>query len=122
MRAVIADDDDDIRALVRIAASRAGVDVVADVADGASAWEAMESLSPDLAILDVAMPGMSGLELCRKARQHPALRDIRLVLLTAAAEAPARERGFAAGADEYLTKPFSPRDLVSAIAAQELSR
>ncbi|MGA0566016.1 response regulator transcription factor [Rathayibacter sp. KR2-224] len=122
MRAVIADDDDDIRTLVRIAAGRAGVDVIADVADGTSAWEAMESLTPDLAILDAAMPGMSGLELCRKARQHPVLRDIRLVLLTAAAEAPARERGLAAGADEYLTKPFSPRELVSAIAAQEFSR
>jgi DNA-binding response OmpR family regulator len=117
MRVVIADDDDDIRALVEIAVRRQGFDVVAEVADGAHAWAAIQTLRPDLAVLDWAMPGMSGLEVCRRTRSHPALHGIRLVLLTAAADRAAEERGRAAGADEYVIKPFTLPALAQAMVA-----
>jgi CheY-like chemotaxis protein len=65
---VIADDDADIRALVRISAVRAGLNVVSEAADGDEALAAIRLLTPDLAILDVTMPGMSGLEICRAVR------------------------------------------------------
>ena len=122
MKAVIADDDEDIRALVRIAAGKAGIEVVADVADGTDAWAAIESLRPDLAVLDHAMPGMTGIEVCRRTRQHASLDDVRLVLVTAAADGAARERGLAAGVDEYVTKPFTLRELTRIMSEQRAVR
>jgi len=117
MRVVIADDDDDIRALLEIAVRRQGFEVVAGVADGRQAWTAIQELRPDLVVLDLTMPGMSGLEVCRRTRSDPELRGIRLVLLTAAADAAAFERGLEAGADEYLTKPFTLPALAQVMVA-----
>ncbi len=115
-RAVIADDDADIRALVSIAVRRAGLEVVAEESDGVAALEAVRRLQPDLAILDVSMPAMSGLEVCRSVRAESSLDGVRLVLLSAGAEDRSRSIGLAAGADDYLIKPFSPKMLATALA------
>lgn len=115
-RAVIADDDADIRALVSIAVRRAGLEVVAEESDGVAALEAVRRLQPDLAILDVSMPAMSGLEVCRSVRAESSLDGVRLVLLSAGAEDRSRSIGLAAGADDYLIKPFSPKVLATALA------
>jgi DNA-binding response OmpR family regulator len=111
-RVVVADDDADIRALVTISAKKAGLEVVASVADGEQALRAITELRPDLAILDVAMPGLTGLEVCSQVRRSPDLADIPVLLLSAAVDEAARAAGRDAGATDYLAKPFSPRALV----------
>lgn len=110
---VIADDDIDIRALVRISVARAGLEVVADVADGAAALHAIRSFVPDLAILDVSMPEMSGIDVCTEVRKVPELHDVRILLLSASVDETAQSVGIEAGADYFLAKPFSPRELVA---------
>lgn len=110
-RVVIADDDPDIRALISIAVTRAGLDLVAVTDDGDAAWAALTEYRPDLAVLDVSMPGMTGLELCARARADEALADTRIVLLSAGVDDNAREAGRVAGATEFIAKPFSPREL-----------
>ena len=110
-RVMIADDDPDIRALVSIAVTRAGLDLVAVTEDGDAAWEALLEHRPDLAVLDVSMPGMTGLELCARARADDSLANTRIVLLTAGVDDNAREAGRIAGATDFIAKPFSPREL-----------
>ena len=85
-RVVIADDDPDIRALVSISVRKAGLELVAAAADGDQAWLALQEYHPDLAVLDVSMPGTTGLELCRLVRADPSLAGLRIVLLSAAAD------------------------------------
>ena len=113
---VIADDDADIRELVRISVTRAGYDVAADVDNGASALDAIREFVPDLAILDVAMPALTGVEVCREVRARDELSGVRILLLSAAADDTSRAIGLEAGATDYLTKPFSPRELVAMLA------
>ncbi|MFM9920085.1 response regulator transcription factor [Lacisediminihabitans sp. H27-G8] len=115
-RVVIADDDPDIRALVSIAVTRAGLDLVAVTEDGDAAWEALTELRPDLAVLDVSMPGMTGLELCARARADDSFADTRIVLLSAGVDDNAREAGRVAGATDFIAKPFSPRELGARLA------
>jgi DNA-binding response OmpR family regulator len=110
---VIADDDGDIRALVRISATRAGLDVVAEVEDGDAALAAIRLSIPDIAILDVAMPGLSGLDVCRLVRAESALDGVRILLLSASVDEPTITAGMNAGAADYLSKPFSPRELAA---------
>ncbi|NEM90571.1 response regulator [Galbitalea soli] len=110
-RVVIADDDSDIRTLVKISVARAGLDLVADLGDGESAFDAISRLVPDLAILDVSMPGMTGLQICRRVRERPELEGVRILLLSAAVDESAQNAGLDAGANGYLIKPFSPREL-----------
>ena len=112
---VIADDDADIRHLVGVAVRRAGAKIGASVADGAVAWQAIRDIEPDLVILDVAMPRMSGLQVCRSVRAHPGTAGTRVLLLSAAVHPTAIEAGLAAGADLYSLKPFSPRSLATQI-------
>ena len=114
---VIADDDADIRALVRISALRAGLNVVSEAADGDEALAAIRLLTPDLAILDVTMPGMSGLEICRAVRADSALDRVQILLVSAAADETSIAAGMRAGAADYLSKPFSPRELASRLSA-----
>ncbi|WP_248581001.1 response regulator [Nocardioides sp. InS609-2] len=113
-RIVVADDDVDIRELVEFKLSTLGHDIVA-VADGAAAIEACQAQRPDLAVLDVMMPGMSGLEAVRVIRNDPALADLPVILLTARAQETDVETGFESGADDYITKPFSPRELATRV-------
>lgn len=113
---VIADDDADIRELVAFKLRHAGHEVVA-VGDGTAAVEACDSERPDLVILDVMMPGMNGLDVARHIRADEALAGLAIILLTARAQESDIEQGFDAGADDYIVKPFSPRELASRVAA-----
>jgi two-component system response regulator MtrA len=115
-RILVADDDVDIRELVEFKLSTLGHDVVA-VADGAAAIAACQAERPDLAVLDVMMPGVSGLDAIRAIRADPALADLPVILLTARAQESDVETGFDSGADDYITKPFSPRELASRVQA-----
>ena len=115
-RILVADDDVDIRELVEFKLSPLGHDVVA-VADGAAAIDACQSERPDLAVLDVMMPGVSGLDAIRTIRADPVLSDLPVILLTARAQESDVETGFDSGADDYITKPFSPRELASRVEA-----
>ncbi len=113
---VIADDDADIRALIAIAVRRADLELVAEAADGDAAWAAIRAERPDLVVLDVSMPGMSGLEVARLVRADDAVAGIRIVLLSAAVDDQSRAAGLAAGADQFFAKPFSPRSLAAQLA------
>jgi two-component system response regulator MtrA len=111
---LIADDDEDILALVRATIERSGHEVMA-VADGAAALSAMSKRRPDLAVLDISMPELDGLELLRRLRADDETKDLPVILLTAQAQAADVERGFADGASAYVRKPFSPRDLATRV-------
>jgi DNA-binding response OmpR family regulator len=116
-RAIVADDDADIRALIAIAMRRAGVDIVADVPSGDQALLAVREFVPDFVILDVSMPGMTGLEVARELRADSAFNSVHIFLLSAGVSEAAMEAGIDAGADEYLIKPFSPRALAEQVSA-----
>ena len=111
---LVADDDEDILMLVRIRLERAGLRVVA-AHDGEDALRLARELKPLLAVLDLSMPKLGGLEVLGALREDGA--DTRVVLLTAKAQEADVERGYAAGADAYLTKPFSPAQLVARVQA-----
>ena len=115
-RIVVADDDVDIRELVEFKLSTMGHDIVA-VGDGAAALEACRAQKPDLAVLDVMMPGVSGLDAIRMIRADADLLDLPVILLTARAQEADVETGFDSGADDYITKPFSPRELAARVEA-----
>ncbi len=115
-RIVVADDDADIRDLVAFKLVQSGHEVVA-VSDGTAALEACRANRPDLVVLDLTMPGMSGLDACRALRLDPDLEAVPVILLTARAQESDIEQGFSAGADDYVVKPFSPRELASRVAA-----
>jgi DNA-binding response OmpR family regulator len=116
-KVVIADDDADIRALVKISAIRAGLDVVAEAVDGDEAFAAIKLIVPELAILDVSMPGKTGLEICRLVRADSSLDGVQILLVSAAADETSIAAGMRAGAADYLSKPFSPRELASRLSA-----
>ena len=117
MRTVlIADDDPDILALVTFKVRQAGYTLIT-ATDGAAALAAARETPPDLAVLDVSMPRMSGLEVCRELRADPATKQVPVLLLTARAQEADIEAGFDVGANDYVVKPFSPRDLLARIIA-----
>jgi DNA-binding response OmpR family regulator len=111
---LIVDDEPNIVELVRITLEDDRVRVVA-AADGAGALAAAAARRPELILLDVNLPDLSGLEVCRRLRADDRLAGSRIVMLTAAAQRDDVERGRAAGADHYLTKPFSPVSLLSLV-------
>ncbi|HLM05980.1 MAG TPA: response regulator [Blastococcus sp.] len=112
LRVLVADDEDDIRGLVCLAVRKAGGTVVAEVSDGSAALDAARDQAPDLAVLDVSMPGATGLEVCAALRADPRTAGIRILLLSAGASLDDVARGLAAGADAYLAKPFQVAGLV----------
>jgi DNA-binding response OmpR family regulator len=116
MRVLVADDDPDIRALVTIKLKRSGFDVI-DVGDGQAALDGVREQPPDLVIVDLMMPKMSGIEVCQALRADPATAGIPVIMLTARAQESDVARGFAQGADDYIIKPFSPRELASRVQA-----
>jgi two-component system response regulator MtrA len=115
-RIVVADDDMDIRDLVEFKLATMGHEIVT-VADGSSAVDACESQHPDLAVFDIMMPGLTGLEAVREIRKNPALAHLPVILLTARAQQSDVQTGYASGADDYITKPFSPKDLATRVEA-----
>ena len=113
---LVADDDADIRDLVAFKLEQAGFEVIA-VEDGQTALDQARSRQPTLAVLDVSMPGLSGIDVCRMLRSEPATAGMLIIMLTARVQEQDVEGGFNAGADDYVTKPFSPRELVTRIQA-----
>ncbi|WP_232679865.1 response regulator transcription factor [Nocardioides sp. R-C-SC26] len=118
---VVADDDVDIRELVAFKLSTLGHEVRA-VGDGGAAVEACRAAVPDLVVLDVMMPGVSGLDAVRQIRADPTLSHLPVILLTARAQESDVETGLHSGADAYITKPFSPRDLGERVESLLASR
>jgi DNA-binding response OmpR family regulator len=117
VRVLVGDDEDDIRDLVCLAVVKAGCTVLHSVADGTAALTAARADLPDLAVLDVSMPGATGLQVCEALRADPATADLRILLLSAGASPEDIARGLAAGADAYLPKPFGVAALVEQIRA-----
>jgi signal transduction histidine kinase len=120
-RVLVADDNTDMREyIVRLLAEHWAVEAVAD---GAAAFDSARARPPDLLVADVMMPGLDGFELLRALRSEPLTATVPVILLSARAGEEARVEGLQAGADDYLTKPFSARELVARVASQlELTR
>jgi two-component system phosphate regulon response regulator PhoB len=110
-RVLIVDDDPDIQRLVSYNLSQAGFQVTTAVS-GRLALDSVQKHPPDLIILDVMLPDIDGLEVCRSLRQRDNSRRIPVIMLTARTEEIDRVVGFEVGADDYVMKPFSPRELV----------
>jgi DNA-binding response OmpR family regulator len=111
---LLAEDDTDIRLLVTFKLEQAGHEVRA-FGDGASALADARKHPPDLAILDVLMPGVTGLEVCRQLRGNPATAGVPIIMLTARVQPADVAAGREAGANDYIVKPFSPRELAERI-------
>ncbi|NNN19809.1 MAG: response regulator [Acidimicrobiaceae bacterium] len=113
---LVADDDPDILELVSYKLTQSGYEVTT-VTDGKAAIEKAKEIHPDLVILDVMMPFHSGIEVTIEIRNDPDMTNTPIILLTAKSMEMDTERGFAAGATDYMTKPFSPRELASRVQA-----
>jgi CheY-like chemotaxis protein len=109
---LIADDEPSMRLLVTATVASDQIGVL-EAADGDEAWSLIVQHRPDLVLLDVQMPGQTGVELTRRIRADPGLTGMRIVILTSKAQSTDVESGLAAGADLYLTKPFSPLSLLT---------
>ena len=110
---VVADDDEDIRSLIVIAVRKANLQLLADLPDGTAALAAVHEHRPDIVLLDVSMPGLTGLEVTKAIRSNSELAGAIVFILSAAVDDTAVAAGFAAGADAYMTKPFSPSTLAT---------
>ena len=113
---LVAEDAEDIRELLVFKLRAAGYEVY-DVGDGESAVALAKSILPDVVVLDWMMPRMNGLDVCVALRSDPDLHALPIMLLTAKGQEIDVERGFSAGVDDYVVKPFSPRELVHRIEA-----
>jgi phosphate regulon transcriptional regulator PhoB len=115
-RILLVEDERDIRELVRYSLEQEGF-VVDEAPDADAALERIGRRAPDLMVLDVMLPGMSGLELCRRMRAQPPTAALPILILTAKAAEVDRVLGLEMGADDYVVKPFSPREVVARIRA-----
>ena len=113
---LVADDDPDILQLIAFRLERAGYEVV-QATDGEQALQLATELHPDLAVLDVTMPKLTGHDVTRRIRADDATRQMRVILLTARVQEADVALGFASGADDYLKKPFSPEELRARVEA-----
>ncbi len=113
---LIVDDELDLANLVQFNMQQVGLN--ASIAlTGEQALESARTSRPDLIVLDLMLPDLSGREVCRKLRANPATREIPIIMLTARGEEADRVQGFEVGVDDYVTKPFSPRELVLRVKA-----
>jgi len=113
---LIVEDEPAIQTLIAANLKRAGHEVSA-VLDAEAAQRAVRETLPDLILLDWMLPGISGLEFARRLRADPRSRDVPIIMLTARGEESAKVQGLEVGADDYVTKPFSPRELLARIQA-----
>lgn len=109
---LVVEDEQDIRELLRFTLHRAQFEVVA-AADAKEALEALDGPLPALALIDWMLPGMSGIELARRIRAEQATKELPIIMLTARSEEIDKLKGFESGIDDYVTKPFSPKELVA---------
>ncbi len=115
-RVLVVEDEDDIRTLVRYNLEQESFRVD-EARDGAEAYDLIRRRAPDAVVLDLMLPGMPGLELCQKLRADSATRALPILMLTAKGSEVDRILGLEMGADDYVVKPFSPRELVARIRA-----
>ncbi len=113
---LIADDEDDVRELVRMNLARAGYQTV-EASDGLAALRQARSHRPNLIVLDVMMPGRDGLRVCEELRQDEFLQKVPVIMLTARGMPADRIAGLEKGADDYIAKPFSPKELILRVQA-----
>jgi len=113
-RILVADDEVYIVHILEFSLSMEGYEVVS-ANNGVAALEVIEKEMPDLVVLDVMMPGLSGHEVCRRLRTDPRTRHIPIIFLTAKDSPAERDEGLELGANAYITKPFGPRKLIEAI-------
>jgi DNA-binding response OmpR family regulator len=113
---LIADDEPNILISLEFLMKREGFDVHI-ARDGIEALDAITGQRPDLVLLDVMMPGKTGFEVCQEVRAQDALKDVRILMLTAKGRDTDIAKGLALGADAYMTKPFSTRELVQKVRA-----
>jgi two-component system phosphate regulon response regulator PhoB len=111
---LLVEDDPDIRHLISYKLTRGGF-AVTEAADGAAALREAQREPPDLVILDLRMPRMSGLEVCRELRAGARTAHVPIIMLTGHARRQDLEQAYAAGATEYVVKPFSPRELLERV-------
>jgi DNA-binding response OmpR family regulator len=116
-RVLVVEDEQDIAALIKHTLERSGDASVATVGRGDEALRAVSELSPDLVILDLNLPVLSGSDVCRLLRQRPATANIPIIMLTARTSEADRVIGLDLGADDYVTKPFSLRELAARVRA-----
>jgi DNA-binding response OmpR family regulator len=115
-RLLLIEDEVDIASLVKLQAELSGYKMHVEV-DGLNGYRAIEREKPDLVILDLMLPGQNGLDVCRKMKNNPALRNIPVVILSAKGDELDIILGLELGADDYITKPFSPKILFSRVKA-----
>jgi two-component system OmpR family response regulator/two-component system alkaline phosphatase synthesis response regulator PhoP len=114
---LVVDDEEPIQELLKFNLEKEGYQVItAD--DGPEALKTIEEKHPDLVVLDIMLPGMNGLEVCKLLRMNPKFSDLPVIMLTAKGEEIDKVLGLEIGADDYLTKPFSPRELLARIRAR----
>ena len=111
---LVADDEPNIVLSLEFLLKQAGFRV-RTVSDGEAALAAIAQEPPDLVLLDVMIPGRDGYAVCQEIRSNPAWRGMRIIMLTAKGGDAQREKGLSLGADEYVTKPFSTRELVERV-------
>ncbi|WP_412477876.1 response regulator transcription factor [Azonexus sp. IMCC34839] len=112
---LVVEDQADIRTLIRMTLEL-GDSEIHEADNGEAGWHMIKALRPDLVLLDVMMPGsLDGYQVCQKIKQEPSLRHTPVILLTARGQRSDFEMGRAAGADAYLTKPFSPLELIDTV-------
>ena len=113
-KVLIADDEPNIVTSLEFLLGKAGYEVKV-ARNGAEALELMTSFAPDAVLLDIMMPVKSGHQVCQEIRENPAWQQVRILMLTAKGRELEIARGFAAGADAYITKPFSTKELVAKV-------
>jgi len=114
---LVIDDDRNLRTIVSLNLELAGY-AVRTAIDSISALALLDTLIPDLIVLDVMLPGMDGYELCRQIRRHPTCAHVPIVMLSARSDTEDAVIGFEAGADDYIGKPFSPQELIARVRAK----
>lgn len=117
MKVLIADDELRLRKVVALHLKKSGFEVF-EAGNGQQAVDIAAEVKPDVIVLDVMMPEKTGLEACAEIKANESLKNIPVILLTAMAESDDIKKGKDVGADEYLTKPFSPRELIDMIKSR----
>lgn len=113
-RILVVDDDRNVLFLISEMLSRENYEII-QASDGLTALNQVRKLLPDLAVLDVMMPGLDGFELCRRIKNDPLTMDIKVIMVTAKTSGKDIETGLSAGADHYITKPFKIAELTDKI-------